>query len=94
MIQSLLLYYFGTDPDYKILYEETLDWGNYPATSMAVCFSVIFIVIPLVHFLQYAIFKDCISILLSRSFKTMISQKCISQYIFLLIIEHSGILLQ
>ena len=62
MIQSLLLYYFGTDPDYKILYEETLDWGNYPATSLAVCFSVIFIVIPIVHFLQYAIFKKRISI--------------------------------
>jgi len=63
VLQSLLLFYFSTDEDYKILYEETLDWGNYPTKSFSVCFSVLFILMPAVHLGQYSLYKTKIRFL-------------------------------
>ena len=56
IIHSLLLYYCADDPEYQILYEETLDWGNYPTTSLIVVISVSFVVMPLSHTIQFLIF--------------------------------------
>ena len=38
------------------MYEETLDWGNYPTTSLIVVLSVAFVVMPLAHTVQFLIF--------------------------------------
>merc|ERR1711931_441450 len=59
-IQTIGVYYYGRRHDiekYKVLYEETLDWGGYPITSAVVCSSVGLILMPTVHCLQYGIQK-------------------------------------
>ena len=49
---SLLIYNFSSDEAYKVLYEDTLDWGNAPEMSIIVCISVGLIVMPLTHAAQ------------------------------------------
>jgi len=59
-IHSIGLYEYGLKHDiekYKVLYEETLDWGGYPITSAVVCSSVTLILMPTVHCIQYGIQK-------------------------------------
>jgi len=59
-IQTIGVYRYGQKHDiekYKVLYEETLDWGGYPITSAVVCSSVGLVLMPTVHCLQYGIQK-------------------------------------
>ena len=54
---TLILYFCSSNEKYKILYEETLDWGNYPEMSIIVCTVVGFIVMPICHLVQLTIVK-------------------------------------
>ena len=55
-IHSILLYYLSRREDYRVLYAETLDWGNYPKMSLAVTFGVSMGVMPIAHLIQYLIY--------------------------------------
>ena len=54
---SLLIFHFSNDTDYKVLYEDTLDWGNAPEMSVIVCVAVGLVVMPLTHAAQLGVVK-------------------------------------
>jgi len=59
-VQTIGVYHYGREKNlekYKVLYEETLDWGGYPLMSAIVCSSVGLILMPSVHCAQYWIQK-------------------------------------
>ena len=47
LLHSMILYFVSDRVDYQIIYEETLDWGNYPQRSLLLCVAVLLFSIPI-----------------------------------------------
>ncbi|CBY23479.1 unnamed protein product [Oikopleura dioica] len=55
LLHSMILFFVSDRVDYQIIYEETLDWGNYPQRSLLLCVIVVLFFIPIVHLGVYTI---------------------------------------
>ena len=47
LLHSMILFFVSDRVDYQIIYEETLDWGNYPQRSLLLCVVVVLFFIPI-----------------------------------------------
>ena len=47
LLHSMILFFVSDRVDYQIIYEETLDWGNYPQRSLLLCVIVVMFFIPI-----------------------------------------------
>ena len=47
LLHSMILFFVSDRVDYQIIYEETLDWGNYPQRSLLLCVIVVLFFIPI-----------------------------------------------
>ncbi|CAG5109653.1 Oidioi.mRNA.OKI2018_I69.chr2.g4168.t1.cds [Oikopleura dioica] len=72
LIHSLMLYFVSDRVDYQIIYEETLDWGNYPQRSLLLAIVVLLFAIPLVHLMVYYIQRKRDKMLDRSGFKHLI----------------------